>query len=295
MKYILLLLLPLYLMSFDKMAFLNNSDSNLSKNKSDINLILESIYSNSDHKVGIDKLKNLANNGNQRASFYLGSLLENINKTESIYFYKKALSMGNYLSAYNLGLLYMKDNQNKAAIHYLTIAKNNNTKEAILPLAVLTKNEDLYKTATKLDIKNSNTLYSEYLLKNDNNDYAKYADIAYKKKESFVLWAKSLMDNNKTKEAISVLNEGSMLVDKKSKIVLGSLFYKKFPEKSISLLKNIDSSESRAILAKAYFYNNQPKLSLGLINGLKNKDNELIEIKDKICSKTNYCLEYLND
>jgi len=287
---IVVLCMGVALNAFDFDSFVNSS-----KDKAET--YSNYIVANIDRVKNMDKLEDLAKAGDSSGMFYFASTIEKVNTKKAIKYYKKAIKNGNYKAAYNLGLIYMNNKKfldyEKAKL-YMSMARKNNIKEAILPLAVLSDNENLFLRAIKLGIKNAELEYALYL-KSNHRDFSKIAKILYGRKENFVLEAESLIQKNKKEEAKKVLREGISNEDTDSKIMLASIIVDKSPKESLSIVSNLEDVRSDYIRGIAYFNLNKYKESLEFLRRFNNRTGTEDLTKDKIkkiCEETNYCLDF---
>jgi len=271
-----------------------NLDNFIDNKQDNIDLLIKDIKTKKNNGIYLNKLKALSKD-NAKASFYYASLIEKLNKEKSIKWYKHSIDLGDYRAAYNLGLLYLKLNNEKNAIIYLKIALNNKIYQALLPLAKLEKSKKLFKIAISKNIENATEDYLYFLRETNDKNYDNAIENAYKNKINFTLMANRYFNMGQKNKGINILKEGISYNDKNSLYELSYYYLDNNPDNSIELLKNENTAISHYIQGLAYFKKNKLKKSLNhfrIYEYMSNDTNRDYEYVQKICKSTNYCLDF---
>lgn len=287
-KYILLCLLATSsVFALDANTFLNNG---IEKDKIKVNTVVLSMNKDKKHFYnGINKLKKMSDNGNGEASFELGVFNEmNKRYDNAINFYKKAISQGNSgKSEYNLGLLYIKlDKKCKTKCqNYLLDSIKHGITKSYTVLAEYTNNEKYYQEAVKYKLPLSNTIYSNYLKKNNRLKKAKeYAKKAYLNKESYIPYYNFVKNKDMKLKILKtgVKNNDINSIEELAYNYIIGKYVKKDLNKAEYLLKPLNSDFSNYLMGIVYLEKNKYKESLDKFNMSKIDSKKYKEI---ICNK----------
>jgi len=243
----------------------------------------------------ISKLKEKADLGEKKAIFAYATIVENIKPEDSIKYYKVSIEKRDFRAANNLGLFYLRQGDTDNAIKYLKIAHDNGITAAAKPLAVLTQDLSLLVEGVKNEDFESAQLTLYIMRENNDSRFMKVSEEFYKKQLDYVNYAEIILTQGDLDKAINVLNKGVTARDTASILALAELYSKDKPEKTFEILKMVPNNiEFYRISGMAFYNMKEYKGALDNFRlyksggGVQNVNNYI----DKICSVTNYCLNF---
>lgn len=290
--------------SFLSLLVENGKVTNNSSHVEVDNLLRKLSYPSYKNKA-LNKISNLADNGDSYANFILGTFYESKNKiTLSEKYYLRAIKLGSYEAAYNIGILYLNINNIEKAKKYLNISLENGILQAIIPLSDIevdpNKKIKLLELAVNNGLEGSKRLLTIELIRQNKIDRAyKLSLEMFNDSENYILLYKLTIAKN-TKRALEILEKGVLVGDIESMELLSFLYLKgKYVKKDLkkaeAFVSKLDTPIANLVKGLVYFENkdNLKKSYIELKKfKLKTNSNIVDNEINFICEKTNYCLEF---